>query len=323
MHLARSVIESAQLDKASFDSIPDRHLPASDDSPSSHRNQNDASEMRAEAAFPSQDAAMSMIEIFFNHYQVQYPILDNESLIHDTQQLYQQIATSGISNGGVCIRFMLHMIFAISLLTLSKDNPRALTLAESFHGTAMADLTAVMQNKSLETLQCLFLLLLYSLLNSSAAPIWYISGLCTRMCIDLGLHSERTIRLSQSGVATDYEIDCKRRLFWVTYTFDRTLGIILGRPFTIEDKIVDVEYPSRSLRESKRLQVIHWIKLQRLLSAAVTHLYTVEREGIPEPSIGHPESPMSAWIKEMTQKLTSWNDETISLADTTGHTVDW
>ncbi len=146
---------------------------------------------------------MNMIEIFLNQYQVQYPIVVEDQLIHDTRQFYRRGSTSGTSHGDISMRFMLHMIFAISLLTLSKDNPQALTLAESFHGNAMADLATVMQRKNLETLQCLLLLLLYSLLNSSAAPIWYISGLSTRMCVDLGLHFREDDSLSRSGVATE------------------------------------------------------------------------------------------------------------------------
>ncbi|KAK7430645.1 hypothetical protein QQZ08_002687 [Neonectria magnoliae] len=111
------------------------------------------------------------------------------------------------------------MAFASALVFLSQENRDALVLAQGFSSNAMADFSRIMQIKSLRTLQCLLLLLLYSALSSSSALTWYISGLCSRMCMDLGLHSERTIAVSGKGESTEDEVDAKRRLFWVTYTF--------------------------------------------------------------------------------------------------------
>jgi len=138
------------------------------------------------------------------------------------------------------------------------------------------------------------------------------------------MHSERTIRLSRTGLASEDEIETKRRLFWVTYTFDRTLSVILGRPFTLEDRNIDVEYPNNmSLPETKRAQIIHWIKLQRLQSSAVSHLYTVRVSGTTTGKSSPDQASVLEWVKDMSQRLALWNEEAASLADVNGQTVDW
>lgn len=311
------MFESAQRDSVSFDVFPERPRRGSANSHSHHNDRTDA-EASQKAAFPSQDAAMNMLEIFFNQYQAQYPIVVKDQFVQDTQNFYNNSSTEGTSHKDVSMRFMLLIIFAISLLTLSKENQETLIAAESFHSSAMSDLTTVMQRKSPETLQCLLLLLLYSLLIASSGAIWYISGLSMRMCIDLGFHSETIIRLSPTGVAAELEADSKRRLFWVTYTFDRTLSIILGRPFTLDDKRIDVEYPSRSLPADKRSQTAHWFKFQRLLSDIVSHLHTVKPSEKAESS-----ESLSKWTTDMSQRLSAWITEATAIADSRCCTLDW
>ncbi|KAL2807707.1 fungal-specific transcription factor domain-containing protein [Aspergillus granulosus] len=316
MHLARSVLNSARLNDPSIDHISVDQTGASSDA-ASYQQAGSTEHADTRSAFPSEEVAVSLVDIFFDQYQLQYPIVSQQWLIHETIQYYRSRPDSNLSAPkDIYTAFILQIIFAISLLTISKDNQNddALFLAERFHSCAMANLTTIMQNKTLETLQCLLLLLLYALLHLSATPIWHISGLSMRMCIDLGLHSESTIEASSGSIASDGDIDSKRRLFWVTYTFDRMLSIMLGRPFTLEDKYIDVAYPDQSLLEGKRKATIHWLKLQRLQSLAVSRFYMTSNE--------HPE-PVGIWAEDMAKALAEWNDEASTLADSSRYTVDW
>ncbi|KAL3461867.1 fungal-specific transcription factor domain-containing protein [Aspergillus heterothallicus] len=316
MHLARSVLHSARLNDPSIDRIPvaSRRAP-SDPVRSQQAASADGGDMRS--TFPQEEVALSLIDMFFDQYSLQYPIISQEWLLHETREYYRRRSHSNVSTPkDTRLAFMLQMIFAISLLAISKGNQDedALLQAERFYSAAMVNLTIIMETKSLETLQGLLLLLLYSLLHFSATPIWHMSGLCMRMCIDLGLHSETTIKASLNSVTSEEDIDCKRRLFWVTYTFDRTLSIMLGRPFTLEDKYIDVAYPDKSLPEERRKAMIHWVKLQRLQSLAVSRSHT---------SSSQLSESISTWEKEMAQALKAWNDEALSFADGSRYTVDW
>lgn len=247
MHMTRSVLESAHRNNANLESRPKGD---SFSSPS-HSSQSHIHHRSPHPALPSHETAMNLLDVFFSQYQVQYPILVEDDFTTLISSYYSEIEM-GTHRKDPWIKFMLNMSFASALVFLSQENRDALTLAQEFSSNAMAEFSSIMQIKSLHTLQCLFLLLLYSVLSSSSAPVWYISGLCSRMCVDLGLHSERTIVVSGKGEATEDEIDTKRRLFWVTYTFERTLSIMLGRPFTLEDSTIDVKFPMSSLPTNKR-----------------------------------------------------------------------
>ncbi|CAM1501199.1 Fc.00g103610.m01.CDS01 [Cosmosporella sp. VM-42] len=318
MHMARSVLESAQRNNANFESRPngDNRPHGENTSSPSHTLQSRLPHRLSQTALPSQETAMNLLEVFFGQYQVQYPILMEDEFTAVVANRYQR-AGVGVHREDPWTEFMLNMTFASSLVCLSQENREALGLAQGFSSNAMAEFSTIMQIKGVRTLQCLLLLLLYSVLSSSSAPIWYISGLCMRMCVDLGLHSERTISVSGKGEATEDEIDTKRRLFWVTYTFDRTLSIMLGRPFTLDDATIDVKFPEHSLPTGKRSQILHWLKLQQLQSEIVSRLYIIRDE------TSHPQCNLSTWIAEMTQQLATWNDETLSLTESTGPNIDW
>ncbi|KAH7121885.1 fungal-specific transcription factor domain-containing protein [Dactylonectria estremocensis] len=313
MHLARSVLESAQRNNANLDSRPHGD---SFPSPHSSASQSHIPHRSPHPALPSHETAMNLLDVFFNQYQVQYPILAEEEFATLVSGYYSEIEM-GTHRKDPWTKFMLNMAFASTLIFLSQENRDALTLAQEFSSNAMVEFSSIMQIKSLQTLQCLLLLLLYSVLSSSSAPVWYISGLCSRMCVDLGLHSERTIAVSGKGQATEDEIDTKRRLFWVTYTFERTLSIMLGRPFTLEDSAIDVKFPMASLPTNKRSQILHWLKLQRLQSEIVSRLYINRDESL------HTQADISKWVTEMNTQLAAWNDQALLLSDSTSFGTDW
>lgn len=63
-----------------------------------------------------------------------------------------------------------------------------------------------------------------------------------RLCIDLGLH-RRLPTLTKTSPA---EAEMQRRVFWSCYCLDRQISIILGRPFAISDRDIDVEVRTNS-----------------------------------------------------------------------------
>lgn len=318
MHLARSVLESAQQNNTNFESPS-----GSADLIRDERRGTASSDTRA--VLPSRDTANNLIDIFFSQYQVQYPILAEKEFTRTVADFYDRQNGAGQpAPADVWTRFMLNMVFAISLVSLSRENHESLAMSKGFTTNAMADLSLIMQTKNVQTMQCLLLLLLSSILDSSSAPVWYISGLCIRMCVDLGYHSEATILISssESGNKTeqDNEADTKRRLFWVTYSFDRTLSILLGRPFTFDDSMADIHLPGSSLLPHRRPQVLHWLELQRLQSEIVHKLHVVR----DSKSRGdEPELDLSSWTINMADRLEAWNAAAQSLTDSDGHDINW
>ena len=392
MHLARSVLESAQRNDASFQPSQDNSggndgkrygedsgsgsvnsilQPTSSSSSSSTQpgsprldGQQDeeslstptattattvanktAPNISSEPILPSRETAISLIDIYLSQYEVQYPIVVSDDLAKIVLDCYgdrdRESGTERMERGeessigreqeAAGHRFILNMVFAIALVVLSRENPESLALAKTFSTAAMADFSTIMQRKNVRTLQCLLFLLLWSVIDSSSAPIWYISGLCMRMCVDLGFHSETTIPVaaSRSGngsSASEAEMDVKRRLFWVTYTFDRTLGTLLGRPFTLTDSMIDVQLPKLALSGTKCDQILHWFKLQQLQSQIVSRLYTYSLRGDDDhqaAAAAEGFEDTARWKADMAAKLRQWGSHAMSLADPSGHSLDW
>jgi hypothetical protein len=321
MYLVRSVLESAQQKYPNFDS-------PSESADVTRAGPKETASNSTKIALPSRETANSLIDTFFSQYQVQYPIIDQSEFTKTVSDFYdrrdERADHSQSEPGDVWTRFMLNMVLSISLIFMSSDHDESLAISKGFTANAMADVSLIMQTKNVQSVQCLLLLLLLSILDSTSAPVWYISGLCMRMCIDLGYHSEKTIAISSSARESDVEkvneADTKRRLFWVTYSFDRTLNILLGRPFTFDDFTIDIHLPDQSLVPRKRRQILHWLELQQLQSEIVHKLHTVRGDATrPDQE----EAEFSQWTNEMAQSLKAWNSVAQTLTDSDGHNINW
>lgn len=86
-------------------------------------------------------------------------------------------------------------------------------------------------------LQAILLLTFYSLLNPDKGSVWFLVGLATRTCVDLGYHNETA---HQVETLDPLELEMRRRLFWITYNLDRLLSQSLGRPPAIPDEFINV-----------------------------------------------------------------------------------
>ena len=276
---------------------------------------------------PAQEAALKLTENFFSNCQFPYPILAKQEFIDQLKKIYAQY---DVPNHHAPDEnrthdkdfFTTNMVLAISMLSLANNKPHALKLAEHYYASAVTKLTSIMRQKDLSTLQCLLLFLLYSLKHPTKAPIWYISGLSMRMCIDLGLHSEKTIGIHNhcDSLASRILADTKRRLFWVTYSMDRTFSMILGRPFAFRDRSTDVRYPGISLPENEREQIIHWIHLQQFQSEIVLRLYLAKTSESERQFVGE---DSDTFIADMSKRLDEWKSHALSIADRSNHSADW
>lgn len=121
--------------------------------------------------------------------------------------------------------------------------------------------------RGLEQLQAVLLLAAFALLRPVPPGLWYIAGNAVRLAVDLGLHYEDGADIGNgqdggvekqedpfapAGMAIDeseigrrqWMRDLRRRLWWCAYTFDRLVGTVVGRPFSISDQVVTTEFPS-------------------------------------------------------------------------------
>lgn len=137
--------------------------------------------------------------------------------------------------------YFLSMVFAISCSVHHLQYHSNISNSFKIAANKYFETTSSSEDK-LESLQCLLLFTLYSIMRPTAPGVWYILGVALRICVDLGLHKES---LNKSSNSVDlFTEDKKRRLFWCTYSLDRQICFYLGKPVGIPEESINTPFPS-------------------------------------------------------------------------------
>ncbi|KAK6216320.1 hypothetical protein LQW54_003711 [Pestalotiopsis sp. IQ-011] len=253
------------------------------------------------ATLPSRVIVDRLLDVYQQRAHVFTPVLHEsklEAAIQDvyggSQDPYQQ--------------FVARMVMAISMQKL--DTTYA-GLADSYYLSAMQYFERVVRPKDLKTLQCLILLGQYSLLTPTRTAVFYIVGLATRICQQMGLADEKTISL---GIDDPVTLDMRRRLSWIVMTNEFGLSYSMGRPngFAKTDDMADVAFfstvddahitengiaPGRV--DDRKLVAIHFCKM-RLLQNEIRRVLYEKKQATPrdarDPWFTSIESRMEQWF---------------------------
>uniref|UniRef100_A0A0B7KQW2 Zn(2)-C6 fungal-type domain-containing protein n=1 Tax=Bionectria ochroleuca TaxID=29856 RepID=A0A0B7KQW2_BIOOC len=100
----------------------------------------------------------------------------------------------------------------------------------------------------LESVQARILQVLYLLQTARMNQAWYVFGSVVPIVSALGLH--RKASRERNGTSRSPNVDYiasqgRKRTFWVVYTIDKYLSVVLGRPRLYHDDDIDQEYPDK------------------------------------------------------------------------------
>ena len=238
--------------------------------------------------------------------QYLWPTLHEPTFAKDLQEVYD-------GNTDPYKNFVLRMVLAISM---QKLDVQYAGLADSYYLAAMAYMEAVIRPKDIKTLQCLVLIAQYSLLTPTRTAIYYIVGLATRLCQQLGLTEEKTISQGASmGLVNPLQVDMRRRLSWIVLSMEFGLAQSMGRPSgfatghdrvdvaffeAIDDEYITADGIKPGPPSEKKMVAMQFSKM-RLLQAEIRRmLYQKKR-----PSPKNEDDP---WYAEMRKKLKDWLD---------------
>lgn len=255
---------------------------------------------------PSRLVTDKLIEVFNQKAQYLFPTLHEPSFYQECNDVYGG-DTDAYKN------FVVRMVLAISM---QKLDTQYAGLADSYYLAAMQNVDDVIRPKDLKTLQCLVLIAQYSLLTPTKTPIYYIVGLATRLCQQLGLTEEKTIVQGVSlGLVDPLQLDMRRRLSWIVLSMEFGLAHSLGRPngyatgqdhvdveffATIDDEFITPKGITSSQPSEKKIMAVHFFKM-RLLQAEIRRvLYQRKR--------AEPKNDSHLWFKQMEEKLRAWCD---------------
>ncbi|KAF4466556.1 STB5 [Fusarium albosuccineum] len=142
--------------------------------------------------------------------------------------------------------FMAYMVIAIVPL-VSDSYPISQGSFVSIHVLAkcLKVLDRVFnQEDGVDIIQCLHLLVVFSIHCSAAGSAWHLIGFAMNKCIALGYHREH-VRLVPGQ--QDEEAQQQRRwAFWGCYLLDHLICAALGRPFSIHNRDVSVSLPDEA-----------------------------------------------------------------------------
>ena len=256
---------------------------------------------------PSRDLANKLVDLFNKKAQYMLPTLHEPSFRKVVEQVYQG-SLDAYGN------FVVRIVLAIAMQKLDSQYAG---LADSYYLAAMPFLEQSIRGRNIGTLQCLVLIAQYSMVTPTRAASYWVVGLASRLCAELGLAEEATIRCPDlvTGIRPSVlEMDMKRRLLWIVFSMETGLAHSLGRPSAFacsfdhmdvaffetvddEDLTSDGILP-RSPQSMKKRVAIHFLSMRLLQLEIRRELYLKKK-----PS---PVDDRDPWFQSMEQKLRHW-----------------
>ncbi|KAL4738405.1 fungal-specific transcription factor domain-containing protein [Aspergillus similis] len=265
------------------------------------------------AGMPAQkQSTIELTTKYFQTVHLLYPFLHEQMHMDAINRVYTCQDKNPLET------FQVYMVLAIASLNLSRQCKVRLPV-EGYYASAMQHVDYVCNHGSVTSLQCLLLLMVYALYNPSCnINIWNLNYQCLASVIDLGL--QRDVRASSSLQISMFDQEMRTRIFWVVYTFDRTVCTMMGRPIGIRDEACDIRFPlaisdhdlikignnpqTHGESTSHMSYSIHLFKLAQLNSEIKYIMHSINR-GVPAYALPVIRDILS-WQQEMVRSLDNW-----------------
>ncbi|KAJ6043266.1 uncharacterized protein N7446_001462 [Penicillium canescens] len=230
----------------------------------------------AEFEWPGRRTADILVRRYFDFASPTYRVLHQptvELLVHD---LFRGGNVARETSLPTATRATLLLIFSIATM-FQPDSEGHITDAdtsgwqtsETYYTQADALLSHETGAPSLASVQARFLMVLYLLSSSRAHKAWFTFGTTVQLMMALGYHSKRP------RLGTDEEDliqkECQRRVLWCSYTLDKYLSVILGRPRLWQDEDLDEDLPDRINDQDLSRHEKRMSKRDCLMDAPVFH----------------------------------------------------
>ncbi|KAI0387223.1 hypothetical protein F5Y04DRAFT_28 [Hypomontagnella monticulosa] len=186
--------------------------------------------------FIDEDAVSDRLEIL---YTKQSPALNP----HQTPQLSEiEAAMSPMYSVQIFLIIALGARILETRLSADFSSERYLATAQARIGSLGLPL-----HDTVEGLQIMLLLTLSSFYFENGPNAWFLSSNIIASCLDLGFQR----RWVESALGTSPEEhrrilhrkNIRSAIFWSSYSIERNLAVVLGRPLTLRDEAIDVEFP--------------------------------------------------------------------------------
>lgn len=203
--------------------------------------------------WPDRAEAEALARRYFDFACPTYRTLHQPTIEREIRELYREDTQF---DGGRYVReqssashAVLLMVFSTATMFRSDANGRITDAddagwktSELYFAKAEQLLSQEIGEPRLESAQARFLMVLYLLSSSRANKAWFTLGTTIQLMMALGLHSRRSRKDDEKDLV---QRECRRRILWCSYTLDKYISVILGRPRLWHDEDLDEELPAR------------------------------------------------------------------------------
>ncbi|KAF7593935.1 hypothetical protein BBP40_010442 [Aspergillus hancockii] len=273
-----------------------------------------------EAGFtlPPLERARQLVEIYFDFSMVTYRFLHRGSVETWLKQMYESnISSLNPPTGFMVARTaIILIIFAVSSLYEElklEDHLDVWNGSERWYAASKHLLTLESGPPRLESVQARLGQCLYLLSSSRANECWYTFGTALQLVTALGLHRKCSAKLTKNENSYLHR-ETRKRIFWSTYTLDKYLSVMFGRPRLLHEEDHDQELPDEvndedMLQDDARRRtgspesmmiasVLHY-RLGRILGEISRQLYTINPRSR--------EPPLEIAVR-LTSELEEWKE---------------
>ncbi|OGM42785.1 hypothetical protein ABOM_009012 [Aspergillus bombycis] len=225
--------------------------------------------------------SLACLEAYFHHVHRAYPFVD-KARIMQVQSANSNVVL--IQNDADST--MLYLIHAIGRTTLERSGKISPLTGKEVKLPYPVILQYCMENESMDSVQILLLLVLYSLFDPHGPSPWMIVGILTRQAMAQGLTLERTTNADQA-LPSD---EPSHRLFWSIYVLDRMVASSVGQAPGLFVPDIHVPLPAVTVTEfasaqraeisSMLLVTRHVIQLRRLESKITDAIFLRPRADV-------------------------------------------
>ncbi|PYH44176.1 Zn(II)2Cys6 transcription factor [Aspergillus saccharolyticus JOP 1030-1] len=199
---------------------------------------------------PPYEKARELVSTYFDLSMVTYRFLHRGSVDQWLQQVYDcNFSVSNPPTGHMVARTaIIFMIFAVATLYEEQDLDSRIERqhgSEQWYAASKAIIALESGAPRIETVQARLGLCFYLLSSSRANECWYSFGTTLQLVTALGLHRRHRGKALHDGKSY-LERELRKRLFWSTYTLDKYLSVMFGRPRLLHDEDIDQEFPDEA-----------------------------------------------------------------------------
>ncbi|CEI64401.1 hypothetical protein FVEN_g10799 [Fusarium venenatum] len=192
----------------------------------------------ARQALPPDIAPCRFIDAFFRHVNRAYPFVDQARIRRDLETLGD--ASPADQDPPMTL---LYLVMAIGCTSLVRAGQIPSDTARQFDVVYPDIIQECLCSESIESVQILVLLGLYSLFDPAATSAYFIVGIAARQAMVIGLTRP------DEKPRTAVETELGHRLYWSIFVLDRMMSASQGLPAALTDEHADVPLPGLTVEE--------------------------------------------------------------------------